>query len=103
MLAADRGTHNRGIFGQTMSKKGVRIRPAGLESPEQIGRVERRNQTLKAMLIKVVKETNAIGKAAIDMALTECINAINELARHGGFSSAMGVGTLSPQSSDNAG
>ena len=54
-----------------MSKKGVRINPAGLESPEQIGRVERRNQTLKRMLIKVIKETGAIGKGAVDTALTE--------------------------------
>lgn len=53
LLAADRGLHNRGVFGQTMAKKGVRINPAALESPEQIGRVERRNQTLKRMLNKV--------------------------------------------------
>ena len=45
LVACDRGTHNRGIFGTTLSQKGVRIRPAGLESPEQIGRVERRNQS----------------------------------------------------------
>jgi len=30
LLAADRGLHNRGVFGQTMSKKGVRINPAAL-------------------------------------------------------------------------
>jgi hypothetical protein len=52
-FAADRDTHNRGVFVQTMSKKGVRINPAGLESPEQIGRVERRNQTLKQMLTRL--------------------------------------------------
>ena len=84
-LAADRGMHNRGVFGQTMSKKGVRINPAALESPEQIGRVERRNQTLKQMLNKVIKETNVVGKHQLDMALSECINALNELSRHGGF------------------
>jgi hypothetical protein len=37
------------------------------------------------MLNKVVRETNAIGRKAMDMALTECITAVNELARHGGF------------------
>ena len=57
------------------------MNPAASESPEQIGRVERRNQTLKRMLIKVIKETGAIGKREVDMALTECINALNELAR----------------------
>ena len=61
------------------------MNPAAHESPEQIGRVERRNQTLKYMLNKVVRETNAIGRKAMDMALTECITAVNELARHGGF------------------
>ena len=59
-VAVDRGTHNRGVFAQTLGKNGVRINPAALESPEQIGRVERRNATLKHMLIKVIKETNAL-------------------------------------------
>ena len=33
-IAVDRGTHNRGVFGSTLAKKGVRFNPAGLESPE---------------------------------------------------------------------
>ena len=37
------------------------------------------------MLIKVIKETNAIGREQVDMALTESITAINEMSRHGGF------------------
>ena len=84
-VAVDRGTHNRGVFGQTLSKKGVRTNTAGLESPEQIGRVERRNQTLKHIIAKVVKETNAIGRQAMEMVLTEAITTINEMSRHGGF------------------
>ena len=84
-VAVDRGTHNRGSFGTTLAKKGVRFRPAGLESPEQIGRVERRNQTLKYVINKMVKETNAIGREAMEMVLMEAITAINEMARHGGF------------------
>ena len=67
-----------------MSKKGVRFNPAGLESPEQIGRVERRNQTLKQMMKHVIRETNATGRFAMDMVLTESIIAINEMCRHGG-------------------
>ena len=63
----------------------MRVRPAGLESPEQIGRVERRNQMLKNMMKKVIKETHAIGEEAMGMILTECRNAINEITRHGGF------------------
>ena len=73
------------MFAQTLGKNGVRINPAAMESPEQIGRVERRNATLKHMLIKVIKETNAIGREQVDMALTESITAINEMSRHGGF------------------
>ena len=49
-VAGDRGTHNRGVFMKTLSKKGVIFNPAALESPEHIGRVERSNQTLKRML-----------------------------------------------------
>ena len=70
LLAADRGLHNRGVFWQTLSKKGVRFNPVPLESPEQLGRVERRNQTLKRMLTKVIKETNVIGREQLDMALS---------------------------------
>ena len=84
-VAADRGMHNRGVFYSTLTSKGVLFNPAALESPEQIGRVERRNQTLKRMLQKVIKETGATGRRAMNTALTECINAINELSRHGGF------------------
>ena len=84
-VAGDRGMHNRGVFVRTLSKKGVVFNPAALESPEHIGRVERSNQTLKRMLNKVIKETNATGRQQVDMCITECINAMNELTRHGGF------------------
>ena len=60
-IACDRGVHSRGIFTNTISANSVIVRPAGLESPEQIGRVERRNQMLKNMMKKVIKETHAIG------------------------------------------
>ena len=36
-------------------------------------------------MIRVVEETNAIGRQEIDMTLAECICAINEGSRHGGF------------------
>eukprot|EP00973_Karenia_brevis_P040105 5538228-Karenia_brevis.AAC.1 len=37
------------------------------------------------MMNKVIKETHAQGREAVDMVLSECLNAINELSRHGGF------------------
>jgi hypothetical protein len=85
LVAVDRGLHNRGVFGTTLAKKGIRFRPAGLESPEQIGRVERRNAVLKHLLDKVTKETNVGDRKAMEMALTESIVTINEMSRHGGF------------------
>ena len=41
VVTTDRGTHNRGVFGSTLAKHGVFVRPVGLESPEQLGRGER--------------------------------------------------------------
>ena len=40
LFRCDRGTHDRGVFSSTLAMNGVMIRPAGLEAPEQIGRVE---------------------------------------------------------------
>ena len=51
-----------------------------MESPEQIGRVERRNATLKYMLQTVIKETSAFGREQGDMALTEGVTAMNEMS-----------------------
>ena len=41
VIRCDRETHNREVFSSSLAKNGVMIRPAGLEVPEQIGRVER--------------------------------------------------------------
>ena len=79
--------HNRGVF-SSIAKNGVAIRPAGLEAPEQIGRVERRGATLKNMMSKVIKDTHASGRESMDMTLSDCLNAANEMTRHGGFAPA---------------
>jgi len=76
----------------------VIIRPAGVESPEQIGRVERRGDVIKKMMIKVIKETSARGEDAIDMILNEALNAVNELSRHGGFAPVQWVLAELPRS-----
>ena len=57
LVRCNRGTHNRGVFGSVLAKNGMLIRPAGLEAPEQIGRVERRGAMLKKMMSKVIKDT----------------------------------------------
>ena len=90
LVRCDRGTYNGGVFGSTLAKNGVVIRPAGLEAPEQIGRVERRGAMLKKMS-KVIKDTHASGRESMDMILSKCLNAANEMARHGGFAPAQWV------------
>ena len=62
LVRSDRGTHSRGVFGSSLAKNGVMIRPAGLEAPEQIGRVERRGGMLKKMMSKVIKDKHASGR-----------------------------------------
>ena len=91
LVRCDRGTHNRGVFGSTLTKNGVAISRAGLEAPEQIGRVERRGDMLKKMMSKVIKDTHASGRESMDMILRECLNAVNETTRHCGFSPAQWV------------
>ena len=61
------------------------ITTAGLEAPEQIGRVERRGDRLKKMMSKVIKDTHASGRESIDMIHSECLHAANEMTRDGGF------------------
>ena len=88
----DQGTHNGGVFGSTLAKNGVVISPAGLEAPEQLGRLERRGAMLKKkMMSKVIKDTHASGRESMDMILSECLNAANEMTRHGGFAPAQWV------------
>ena len=68
-LSCDRGVHNRGVFARTLAQHGVLIRQAGVESPEQIGRVERHGGLFKAVLKLVddslenrpVLDTNDLG------------------------------------------
>ena len=91
LVRCDRGTHKRGVFMSTLDKNGVVIRLAGLEVPEQIGRVERRGAMLKKMMSKVIKDTHASGRESMDMILSECLNAANEMTRHGRFAPAAWV------------
>ena len=55
-LSCDRGVHNRGVFARTLAQHGVLIRQAGVEGPEQIGRVERHGGFFKAVLKRMITE-----------------------------------------------
>ena len=98
LVRCDRGTYNRGIFSSSLAKNGVVIRLAGLEAPEQIGRVERRGDALKKMMSKVLKDTHASHRESMDMILSGCLNAANEMTRHGGFAQAQWVLSRLPRS-----
>ena len=84
-LTAEHTTEECSLSHQPSGKKGLHINPVALESPEQVGRAERRNATLKHMLSKVIKATNAIGREQVDMGLTESVTATNDVSGHGGF------------------
>ena len=71
VIRCDRETHNRGVFSSVLAKNGVMIRLAGLEAPEQIGRVERRGDMLKKMMSTVIKDTHVSGRESMDMILSE--------------------------------
>ena len=46
---------------------------------------------LKKMMSKVIKDTHASGAESMDMIFSECLNATNEMTRHGGFAPAQWV------------
>ena len=46
---------------------------------------------LKRMMSKVLKDTHASGRESVDMILSERLNAVNEMTRHGGFAPAQWV------------
>ena len=98
LVRCDRGTHNRGVFSSTLAKNRVVIGHAGLEAPDQIGRVDRRGDMLKKMMSKVIKDTHTSDRESMDMILSECLNAANEMTRHGGFAPAQWVLSRLPRS-----
>ena len=94
-LSCDRGVHNRGVFARTLAQHGVLIRQAGVESPEQVGRVERHGGLFKAVLKRMITEHAVQGFDDIKIAIAEAVSTKNNLSRNGGFSPSQWVfGTL---------
>eukprot|EP00439_Symbiodinium_sp_Y106_P077691 s2610_g16.t1 len=54
--------------------------------PEAIGRVEHHGGALKAMVRKVVAQTQAVGQSQLQTVLDECCLTKNSMLRHGGYS-----------------
>ena len=64
-----------------------------MESPEQIGRVERRGGLFKAVLKRMVADHAVQGFDDIKVAIAEAVSSKNNLRRNGGFS-PMGIRDL---------
>ena len=85
LVRRDSGTPNRGIFSSILAKNCVMKIPARLEAPEQISRVARRGDMPKKMMSKIIKDTHVTSREQMDMFLSECSNAANEMTGLGCF------------------
>ena len=51
---------------------------------------------LKKMTSKIIKDTHSSGRESMDVILSECLDAVNEMTRYGGFTSAQWVHSRLP-------
>ena len=84
----DRGLHNRGAVTKMLASHGCNIEFAPLETPAAIGKVERHGCILKAMVRKVVADTETAGLADFEMLLQECASTKNSMQRTNGYSAS---------------
>ena len=87
----DRGLRNRGEMSKMLSCMGVEIIYATLETPSAIGKVERHGGILKAVVRKVVAESETIGMDDAEMCLMETVAMKNQLQRSHGCSPSQWV------------
>ena len=85
IFTTDRGLHNRGKFAKGLKYNGVYLRQAALEAPEHIGRAERQQGILKAVLKKIIKAFFIRGKAQMKQALVVSQEVKNDTMKRGGF------------------
>ena len=90
-LSCGRSVHNRGVFAHTLAQHGILIRQASVESPEQIGRVERHGGLFKAVLKRMVADHAVQGFDDLKVAIAEAVRTKNNLSRNGGFSPSQWV------------
>ena len=70
---------------------------AGVESPEQIGRVERHGGLFKAALKRMVADHAVQGFDDVKVAVAEAVSTKNNLSRNGGFSPSQWVFVTLPR------
>ena len=90
-VVSDRGLHNRGYFARMLGAHGICPRNIGLESPEQLGRVERHGGLWKQVAKRTISSQELSGADDMRM-LASCTNAImNDNVRKGGFAPSQWV------------
>ena len=88
--AMDRGVHNRGDVQKLLAAHGCEVIYAPLETPSAIGKVERVQGVMKAMLRKVVHDTECVGAKDFGIVLQEVLVAKNTMTRSNGYSPSSG-------------
>ena len=90
-VVIDRGTHNRGYFSRMLGAHGICPKNIALESPEQLGKVERKGQMWKMVAKRVILQRRITGEEGM-RTLAYCNNPVmNDGARKGGFSPSQRV------------
>jgi hypothetical protein len=90
-VIVDRGLHNRGYFSRMLGAHGICPKNIALESPEQLGKVERKGDTWKKVAKRVVHGQKLLGADSMRM-LAFCVNStMNDGCRKGGFAPSQWV------------
>ncbi len=89
MLSCDRGLRSRGCFARARGQPGVVIRQAGVESPEQIGRVERHGVLWKSIMKFVITDHEALGFPDMRIAADVSTQDKSTVSRDGRYSPSL--------------
>ena len=87
----DRGMHNRGEVQRLLASHGCEVIFAPLETPSAIGKVERAQGVMKAMLRRVVADAEATGERDFSICLHETLATKNPMGRVNGYSPSQWV------------
>ena len=87
----DRGLHNRGDMPKLLAAHGCEVIYAPLETPSAIGKVERAQGVMKAMLRKVVHDTECVGAKDFWNCSPRSPGGQNTMTRSNGYSPSQWV------------
>ena len=74
LVRYEQEAHDGGVSSSILIKNGVMIKPAGMETPEQISRIGRRGDMYKKTTSKATEDTHVSGTESKDMILGECLS-----------------------------